>query len=237
MLHQTNRPWIMHQSWGKVLFAHWPVSVKHIRALVPSFLEIDTFDGYAWISLVSFEMSHVRLRGLPALPYANRFPELNVRTYVTYQHQPGILFFSCDAFHRFAVAFGRMVYHLPYFHAQMSLTRHGQQIQLISRRRHQDAAAASFHCHYRPTSAVFSAEKGSLDDWLTERYHLYAMHQQKLYRTDVYHLPWPLQHAEAEFIQNTVAEASQIALPASQQPILHYAEKVKAQVWPYVRQR
>jgi hypothetical protein len=46
-----------------------------------------TFAKQAWISLVSFDMSHVRLRGLPALPYANRFPELNVRTYVIYQGQ------------------------------------------------------------------------------------------------------------------------------------------------------
>jgi uncharacterized protein len=84
MLQQIPFPWIMHQSWGKMLFAHWPVSVQHLRDLVSPLLQIDTFAKQAWISLVSFEMSHVRLRGLPALPYTHRFPELNVRTYVIY---------------------------------------------------------------------------------------------------------------------------------------------------------
>jgi uncharacterized protein len=236
MLKQIHRPWIMHQSWGKALFAHWPVSVQSMRDLVPSLLQIDTFDKQAWISLVSFEMSHVRLRGLPALPFANRFPELNVRTYVIHQNKPGIFFFSCDASNRLAVIFGRATYHLPYFYAQMSLTPQAQQIQFTSQRIHRHTLAAAFHCQYRPTSDVFQAVKDSLDDWLMERYHLYATHRNKLYRTDVHHLPWPLQHAEAEFAQNTVAKASLISLPADQQPILRYAEKVKVQVWPYVRQ-
>jgi uncharacterized protein len=119
----------------------------------------------------------------------------------------------------------------------MSLTQQEQQIQFSSRRIHRHALAAAFHCQYRPTSDVFQTAKGSLDDWLMERYHLYTTHRNKLYRTDVYHLPWSLQHAEAEFAQNTVAEASRVSLPAEQQPMLHYAEKVQVQVWPYVRQR
>lgn len=39
--------WIMRQTWNDVLFAHWPVDVSILRALVPSVLELDTYNGQA----------------------------------------------------------------------------------------------------------------------------------------------------------------------------------------------
>lgn len=43
-------------------------------------LEIDTYNDYAWISIVPFWMSGIRFRGTPAVPYVSQFPELNVRS-------------------------------------------------------------------------------------------------------------------------------------------------------------
>ena len=68
--------------WTNLLFAHWPVPVEAIRPLVPERLEIDTFDGHAWIGIVPFRMEDVAPRFLPAVPGPGAFPELNVRTYV-----------------------------------------------------------------------------------------------------------------------------------------------------------
>ena len=42
---------IMHQAWGKLLFMHWRIDEKLLRPLVPPGLEIDTFDGSAWIAM------------------------------------------------------------------------------------------------------------------------------------------------------------------------------------------
>lgn len=109
----------MRQTWNDVLFAHWPVDVSILRALVPSVLELDTYNGQAWISMLPFMLTNLRARYLPAIPGARAFPELNLRTYVTYKGKPGIYFFSLDADHRLAVLGARTFFHLPYFYADM----------------------------------------------------------------------------------------------------------------------
>ncbi|HEU4981783.1 MAG TPA: DUF2071 domain-containing protein, partial [Acidobacteriaceae bacterium] len=74
--------WTMTQRWNDLLFAHWPVPATEIAPLVPPGLCVDTFDGSAWVGVVPFWMDQIHTRGLPAIPGANRFPELNLRTYV-----------------------------------------------------------------------------------------------------------------------------------------------------------
>ena len=61
-------PWVMAQSWHDLLFAHWSVHAVGLRSLIPSQLQIDTFEGKAWIGVVPFRMTGVRLRGAPAVP-------------------------------------------------------------------------------------------------------------------------------------------------------------------------
>ena len=75
--------WRMAMRWHDLLFAHWPVQADVLRPLVPAGLEIDTHSGTAWLGVIPFRMTSVRLRGVPALPWVSAFPELNVRTYVT----------------------------------------------------------------------------------------------------------------------------------------------------------
>jgi uncharacterized protein YqjF (DUF2071 family) len=96
-------PWIMTQNWHDLLFAHWPLPADLMRKLLPETLELELYDGQAWISIVPFTMSAVRLRGTPALPWLSAFPELNVRTYVTAGGKPGVWFFSLDAANPVAV--------------------------------------------------------------------------------------------------------------------------------------
>src|SRR5882672_8440647 len=86
-------PWVMAQAWHDLLFAHWPISVERMRAAVPRGLELDTFDGRAWLGIVPFRMTGVRVRWTPSLPRISAFPELNVRTYVRCGDRPGVLFF------------------------------------------------------------------------------------------------------------------------------------------------
>ncbi len=81
-------PWCMAQTWHDLLFAHWPVKHENLRALVPAALPLDTYDGQCWVGIAPFHMSDIRGRGLPPLPGLSRFPELNVRTYVTLENKP-----------------------------------------------------------------------------------------------------------------------------------------------------
>ena len=81
-------PWIMVQRWHDLLFAHWRCPVSDLRPLIPEPLEIETFEGDAWIGVIPFFMSGVRMRATPPVPTANAFEELNVRTYVTLDGRP-----------------------------------------------------------------------------------------------------------------------------------------------------
>ena len=87
----------MTQTWHDLLFAHWPVDAAALRALVPASVELDLFDGTAWLGIVPFYMTNVAPRLVPALPWVSAFPGLNVRTYVIVGNKPGVFFFSLDA--------------------------------------------------------------------------------------------------------------------------------------------
>ena len=115
---------VMRQKWRELLFVHWPVRPEELRPLVPPQLDLDLFDGMAYIGLVPFTMTGVRPVGLPPVRGLSSFHETNVRTYVhRARSDPGVWFFSLDAANRIAVSLARTLYHLPYYHARMFLER------------------------------------------------------------------------------------------------------------------
>ena len=221
-------PWVMTQTWHDLLFAHWPLPVVVMRPLVPAQLTLDTFDGQCWVGVIPFRMSGIRGRGLPRLPGLSCFPELNVRTYVTYNGKVGVYFFSLDAGNLPAVWAARRFYHLPYFHAAMSSKEVDGEIRYSSRRLRGDA---EFRGQYRAAAEARVRHKGSIENWLTERYCLYTVHDERVYRGEIHHAPWPLQDAEAEFATNTVAAAAGISLPATA-PLLQFARRLEVLIWP-----
>lgn len=189
---------------------------------------MDEFEGQCWVGIVPFRMSGVRSRGTPAIPVFSAFPELNVRTYVKVQDRPGVYFFSLDATSWLAVKAARLFYKLPYFHAKMGCSEVNYEIAYRSRRL---SNRADLRCRYRPISRVQLAEPGTLKHWLTERYCLYTVRNQGVYRAEIHHQPWPLQDAEAQIETNSVAEAAGIRLPVVA-PILYFAKRLEVIVWP-----
>ncbi|HSS99558.1 MAG TPA: DUF2071 domain-containing protein, partial [Terriglobales bacterium] len=161
----------MAQTWNDLLFAHWPIDPQVLRPLIPPQLTLDLFQGRCWIGVVPFRMSNIHARFCPPLPGLSRFPELNVRTYVTLESKPGVYFFSLDAANLIAVWAARAFYHLPYFHAAMSCRSEGESIAYSSSRRRE---TADFRGRYRPIKPVELASAGTLEHWLTERYCLYT---------------------------------------------------------------
>ena len=221
----------MVQSWHDLLFAHWPLDGAALRPLLPWQLQIDTFEGQAWLGVVPFRMTAVRLRGTPPVPWLSAFPELNVRTYVTCEGKAGVWFFSLDAGNALAVAIARAWFHLPYFRARMSCADREGWIQYESQRTHRGAPAASLKVQYRPVGKVFSSQSGTLEHFLTERYCLYtADERSQIIRAEIHHPPWPLQAAEAELKVNGMAEAAGVTLPA-RKPLLHFAKRQDVVVW------
>lgn len=202
-----------------------------MRPLVPRQLPLDTFNGQCWIGVVPFWMSGVRARALPPVPGLSRFPELNVRTYVTYGGKGGVYFFSLDITSHVAVWGARTFYHLPYFPATMNVIERDGNIHYASRRNH---SSAEFQGNYRPVGPVCVRKKGSLDDWLTARFCLYTVHEDQVYRCEIHHLPWPLQDAAAEFGHNTMAATAGATLPESS-PVLHFCKRLDVLIWPLRR--
>ena len=226
-------PWTMKQTWNDLLFAHYPVKLEVLQTLVPGALPLDSFNGMGWVGVVPFHITDIRLRGLPPIPGTNRFPELNVRTYVTLDGKPGVYFFSLDAANWLAVNVAKLFYHLPYKDADMMVKHNGPIINYESRRRSNDGA--TLVCSYRPISEPYHAAKRSFDEWMAERYCLYTLNNKGVpLRCDILHQPWLLQHAEAEFSQNTMLSKQGIQVE-NDQPILHFSKKIEVRMWPLVR--
>jgi len=223
-------PWVMAQNWEDLLFAHWPVPVDVMRLVVPRELEVDTFEGRAWMGMVPFRMSGVRLCGMPALPGLSAFPELNVRTYVTAGGKPGVWFFSLDAANRLAVAVARSWFQLPYFYARMETEAHGHEIVYRSRRTDRRGLGERFEAAYQPAGECFHAQPGRLEYFLAERYCLYAQRRDgAILRSEIHHAPWELQNARARIEVNTMAESLGVQLFG--EPLLHFAKLQEVVVW------
>ena len=224
-----DEPWIMTQTWHDLLFAHWAVDVEMLRAKVPRALELDLFEGRAYVGVVPFHMTNVAPRGVPALPWVSAFPELNVRTYVHVGEKPGVYFFSLDAGNPLAVGAARALFHLPYYTADMSVDVSPNRVKYESRRR--SDPIASFRGEYEPIGPGRPPQPGSLDHFLTERYCLYAIDSSSdVHRLEIHHPPWPLQPAEALFTENDMAEAAGLRLPAAA-PLLHFVKRQDMVAW------
>lgn len=224
----------MTQTWRDLLFAHWPVPAEILRPHIPDAFKIDAFDGEAWIGIVPFYMTDIRMRNLVSIPFMSEVIELNVRTYVVYEEKPGVFFFSLDASSRLAVWGARTFYHLPYFNADMTVYRDGEAVVYGSRRTHRGAPPATFRGTYAPASDVYRAEAGTLEHWLTERYCLYTTDDEgTVLRGDIHHMQWPLQQATAKILDNRMLPAD-IEVPNTE-PLLHFSRALKVFVWPLQR--
>jgi len=217
--------------WQNLLFMHWPVKEDMLRPLIPPALALDTFDGSAWVGVVPFHMSGVRPHFLPEVPWLSDFPELNVRTYVTAEGKPGIWFFSLDAHNPIAVRVGRATFHLPYFDAKMFYQVVGQEVRYRSVRTHRGASPTEFAARYRSMGDPFESRAGTLENFLTERYCLYAADKRGIVRRgDIQHHLWPLQPAEAEIETLAMTQQIGVVLP-ERTPILHFSKRLDVLAW------
>ena len=229
--------WAMTQRWNDLLLAHWPIPAPAMEALLPDWLEPDTFQASAWLGAVPFWLDRIKIRGVPSIPGMRSFPDLNLRTYVRDRltGTPGIYFFSVDANNLLAVAAARTLYHLPYHLAEMRLEQRSEREFTFYSRRRFRRDSVIFKVRYRglgPSRRLAETHVGTLEYFVTERPCLFSTNRAgHPIRANLHHVPWPLEEAEAEIERNDLAASIGIALP-DVEPVLHYSRRLAVYVWP-----
>ena len=194
-----------------------------VRSRVPGELEIEEHDGTAWLSVVFFRVRALRARGVLPVPGISTFLQLNVRTYVRGPDGlPGVWFFSIDASSRLAAIGVRRIYHVPAFHARMTLEPVGewQEVECVR----VGEPGRVFAARYRATAETLHAEPDSLEAFLTERYRLFAADA----RAEMHHDRWVLSPAEAEVELASLVPFS----PGGAPRCCHFAFRQDALIWP-----
>jgi len=225
---------LMYQTWDKLLFLHWPVERESLRRLIPSGLEVDTWEGTAWVGVTPFTITSARLPLSPAVPFLSTSHELNVRTYVHRDGIPGVWFLSLDASNALAVWGARIGYSLPYVQSTMELRCDEERVNFHSVRADRGPVPAEFHAAWRLGEQLPEAQLGTLDYFLIERYCLYSCDGERLYRARIFHRPWPLRSAQVERLSSSMVVSHGLTVVDSK-PVVHaQAAALKVQIWPPV---
>lgn len=217
--------------WRHLLFANWPVKSVNLTERVPQQLTVDEYDGMGWISVIPFVNIDIRPRGVPGFLGID-VVELNCRTYVTKEGEPGVYFFSLDAQDIPTVLGARITHRLPYYYARGAMHIEPSQISFESHRCHPGDPPVQFEATYAGIGEPFVPEPGSLAAFLTERRRLYTQSSNGTLRyTDVTHEPWTLYEAAATLSTDTVFSANRLATPRAD-PVLYYSPGVDVTVSP-----
>jgi uncharacterized protein YqjF (DUF2071 family) len=200
----------MVQQWRDLAYIHWRYDPATVQTLLPAGLEVDTFDGSAWVGLIPFSMRGITLPRLPAIPYFGSFPEINVRTYVRHNGIPGVWFFSLDINRLVPAVVARTTYLLPYCWGRASNRIEGGVLTSRLERRWPSRA------HSTTTVEIGQAiaKSDDLSVFLSARWGLYS---RGLFGGLVYapvdHEPWILHRATLGSIDQNVVRAAGLSAP------------------------
>jgi uncharacterized protein YqjF (DUF2071 family) len=219
-------PWRFYQEWNNAVFLHWRVVPDLIRPHIPATVELDTFQGEAWISLVAFTMEKLRVSYLPSVPGVSNFHEINLRTYVTKDNKPGVYFLSIEAQKLLAVFIAKSISGLPYKKASIKRNYDGRSNTYLS---NNPAKGFALESSYETDTQEY--ERTDLDKWLVERYCLYLDPDNKLFRYDIHHLQWEIKRIELKHLKLQY-KIGDLVLNEKQPDLSHFSPGVKVLAWP-----
>jgi len=219
----------MVHGWRNLTFVHWRVEAAAVQRLLPPGLEVETFDGTAWVGLVPFEME-VTLPGSPLVPWLSRFPETNVRTYVrAADGTTGVWFLSLEAARLGAVVVARAGYRLPYFWSSMDVRTLGNVVTYDSHRRWPGPRGSRARVVVETAEPFAADDLDDLDHWLTARWRLYSTSSVGLRAALAEHPPWPLHRARLLHLDEDLVRAAGLPAPEGD-PLLHWSPGVGVQI-------
>ena len=216
------------QEWRNLLFMHWPVDPHALRKLVPAALQLDLYDGVAWVGIVPFTMHNIAPWWLPKT-FAFHFLECNLRVYVTHRGEPGVYFFSLDASSLAAVMAARIGWSLPYYYSRMSETMPDQEIHY---RVHRKAHDASLDVRWKPGDVLpLPLAPESLEFVLFERYLLFTRRGASMVRGQVHHSAYPVHTANVLHITESLCRAAGLPETTGHPALAHWSPGVDVEVF------
>lgn len=213
------------QIWRDLLFLHWCVSAKELRQIVPKELEIDTYNGLAYVALVPFRMCEIRPPWLPRF-FAFNFLETNVRTYVHHKGKPGVYFFSLDASSRLAVWAARTGWALPYYYAKMHSESRGS-LRTYRCSRGDIRSRVEFHSE----GDLTTAKLGTIEHFFLERYLLFVKRSGVIYSGTVHHAPYSYQSCVVDKIDDSLVANTGLKLTTIMPDYAHFSPGVDVEVF------
>lgn len=221
---------LLSQRWRDVAFLHWPFEPGALQSLLPTGLNVDVFDGKAWISLTPFVVEAARPPFIPPLSRLSAFPETNVRTYVRGPDgRDGLWFLTLEADSLLTVSSARMALGAPYRWADMNVDRAAGRVSYRSKRR--GAPDIGHYITVTPGDSPVDADD-ALAHWLTGRWRAWTSIAGRLATVPVQHQRWPLTDARATGLEETLIAALGLQRPAGD-ALVHFAAGVDAKLgWP-----
>lgn len=213
-------PWKFYQEWNRVLFLHWEIDLAEIKKWLPNELEVDTYEGKAWISLVAFSMERIRPRGLPAFPPISNFDEVNIRTYVRSQNKRGVYFLSIEGGNKWSCKLAKALSELPYRYSRMK--RSESSFHSFNYQKKEE-----LEIHFQLGKEY--KRKDTLDGWLSERYALFQDTEKALNAFEIQHLEWPLFELELRDFNLNYSRFAQLLKGAPDK--VHYSPGVQVLAW------
>lgn len=208
---------VMVQQWRDLAYLHWRYPVDEVKALLPAGLEVDTFDGSAWVGLIPFSMRNIGLPRLPAVPYLGSFPEVNVRTYVRHNGVPGVWFFSLDVNRLLPAFVARTTYFLPYCWGSARNERVNDSLVTSVKRRWPSRAATEIVVDIGDATE----QPDDLQVFLSARWGLYSKGLRgNLRYAPVEHERWPLHRASLVSLDDSLVTAAGLLPPAGEPHVM-----------------
>jgi uncharacterized protein YqjF (DUF2071 family) len=214
----------MLQRWHEISFFHWSCDPSNLITHLPKDLQLDTFDGKAWITLTPFLLKGLRPPLAPKF-LSMDFPEMNLRTYVVGKAGPGIWFFSLDAARLSAVVGARTTFGLPYFWADMGVDIRGQENFYFCNRGGRAKARVQILKGERIES------QSALDVFLTARFRLYSTFLGRLITAEVSHPPWELNRVQVIRFEENIRRVMGVELPSGDF-LSHHSVGVDTKIGP-----
>lgn len=223
MITKRKYPWIGRQDWSNIVFLHWPVERKYIRPFVPKPLQLDLFNGMAWVSVVFFQASGTSGRMVPKSIALPTFNQLNVRTYVYHEKnaERGVYFLDVYIDDLPFSFIGKNLFHLPFQQADF---RHDKRkMEMIQQN---DTVFSCF---------IESEEKLARDDlasFLTERYCIWNLKHERVIKIPILHKRWKLQRAKVHAVEHQLFPYFRDKVD-SKELVCHYSPFQHSVVFPY----